>query len=56
MVERVRADLAIAKIERDDARIEETDVEGILAFAEHVIVNTAALLANASRNPQLFKS
>jgi hypothetical protein len=34
-------------MERSEAQIEECDVEGLLAFAEHVIGNAAALWASA---------
>jgi hypothetical protein len=38
----------LAELERNQAQIEETDVEGILAFAHHVIENAAALWTTAS--------
>lgn len=53
MVGRVREDLAVARIERNEAQIEETDVEGLLAFAEHVISNAAALWVSASAGDRL---
>ena len=53
MVERTRAELTVAKIERNEAQIEESDVEGVLAFAEHVIGNAAALWTNASADDRL---
>ena len=53
MVARTREELAIAKIERSEAQIEESDVEGLLAFAEHVIGNAAALWMNASAQDRL---
>ena len=34
--DRLRHDLTLAELERNEARIAETDVEGILAFAHHV--------------------
>ena len=46
--DRVREDLAIAELERNRAQIEEVDVEGVLAFAEHVTGNSASLWTNAS--------
>lgn len=48
MVGRLRSELTVAKLERSEAQIEATDVEGILAFAEHVIGNAASLWLNAS--------
>ena len=53
MVNRTRAELTVAKIDRNEAQIEEADVEGILAFAEHVIGNAAALWMNASADDRL---
>jgi hypothetical protein len=44
----LRYDLALAEIDRNDARLYETDVEGVLAFARHVMNNAAALWTNAS--------
>jgi hypothetical protein len=35
--------VAVATIELDGARQEETDVEGLLAFVEHVLTNAARL-------------
>jgi hypothetical protein len=53
MVDRTRAELAVAKIERSDAQIDESDVEGVLTFAEHVIGHAAALWMNASAEDRL---
>jgi len=53
MVARTRAELTVAKIERSEAQIEECDVEGLLAFAEHVIGNAAALWTSASADDRL---
>jgi site-specific DNA recombinase len=53
MRDRLRGELTVVKIERSEARIEETDVEGILAFAEHMIGNAAALWINASAADRL---
>jgi hypothetical protein len=47
-VTRGREQLAVAQLQLGEARIEETDVEGVLAFAEHVIGNAAALWTSAS--------
>ena len=46
--DRLRYDLTLAELERNEARIAETDVEGILAFAHHVMENATALWTNAS--------
>ena len=46
--DRLRYDLALAELERNEARIEETDIEGFLAFAHHVIENATALWTSAS--------
>jgi len=53
MLGRTRSELTVAKVERSEAQIEEADVEGILAFAEHVIGNAAALWMNASATDRL---
>lgn len=53
MAERTRAELAVAKIERSEAQIEEADVEGVVAFAEHGIGNVSALWTNASSEDRL---
>jgi hypothetical protein len=42
VVDRTKAELTVAKIERSEAQIEEADIEGILAFAEHVVGNASA--------------
>ena len=46
----IREELALAELQLSDARTEQVDVEGILAFAEHVIGNAASLWTNASAN------
>ena len=46
--DRLRYDITVAELERNEARIEETDVEGVLAFAQHVLENAGALWTNAS--------
>jgi site-specific DNA recombinase len=46
--DRLRYDLTLTEIDRNDARLNETDVEGVLGFAEHVMQNAAALWTNAS--------
>jgi len=53
MVDRTKVELTVAKIERNEAQIEEADVEGILAFAEHVVGNASALWTNASAENRL---
>jgi hypothetical protein len=53
MISRLRSELTVAKLERSEAQIEETDVEGILAFAEYVIGNAAALWLNASASDRV---
>ncbi len=45
--DRVQQDLASAERDLDDARIRQWDVEGILAFAEHLIANIAAVWLEA---------
>jgi hypothetical protein len=46
--DRLREEVALARIELEDARLDEIDVEGILGFAEHVLGNAARLWMNAS--------
>lgn len=41
--DKMREDIALVRIELEDARLEEIDVEGLLAFAEHVLGNAARL-------------
>ncbi|MBM3778297.1 MAG: hypothetical protein FJW23_08670 [Acidimicrobiia bacterium] len=48
MRDRLREQLALAEMTATEARNEHLDVEGVLAFAEHVLGNAAALWANAS--------
>ena len=50
---RTRAELTVAKMERSEARIEESDVDGLLMFAEHVLGNAAALWTSASAADRL---
>ena len=47
MVARRASELTVAKMERSESQIEETDVEGIVAFAEQVLGHAAALWTNA---------
>ena len=46
--DKLREELALARIELEDARLEEIDVEGLLGFAEHVLANAARLWTEAS--------
>ena len=45
---RIQQNLALAELELDDARLQQWDVEGVLAFAEHLITNLAAIWLDAS--------
>ena len=47
MRDQLREQIAIAELELNEAHLQHTDVEGILAFAEHVIGNASALWVNA---------
>jgi hypothetical protein len=40
--------LALAEVELHDARIEHTDVEGVLSFAEYLLTNAASIWLEAS--------
>src|SRR5262249_14501973 len=53
MLSRTRTELTVAKIERNEARLEESDVEGVLTFAEQVVGNAAALWMGATANDRL---
>ena len=44
----IREQIALATIDLDDARHEETDVDGVLGFAEHVLTNAARLWQEAT--------
>jgi site-specific DNA recombinase len=46
--DRLREDLALAELQLSEARNEQVDIEGVLAFAEHVISNASALWTSAS--------
>jgi hypothetical protein len=46
--DKLREEVALTRIELEDARLDEIDVEGILGFAEHVIGNAARIWTNAS--------
>jgi len=45
--DKIREDIALARIELEDARVDEIDVEGLLGFAEHVLGNAARLWMEA---------
>jgi DNA invertase Pin-like site-specific DNA recombinase len=45
--DKLREDIAIVRIELEDARLEELDVEGLLGFAEHLLHNAARLWMEA---------
>ena len=45
--DKMREDIALARIELEDARIDEIDIEGLLGFAEHVLGNAARLWMEA---------
>lgn len=47
---KLREELALAEIQRSEAHVEQLDVEGVLAFAEHVLTRASALWSNASLN------
>jgi hypothetical protein len=44
----LREEIAMARIELDDARLEQIDVEGLLGFVEHALDNAARLWIDAS--------
>ena len=46
--DKLREEIALVRIEVEDARIEEIDVEGLLGYAEHVLMNAAALWRQAT--------
>lgn len=39
--DKLREEIALCRIELEDVRLEEIDVEGLLGFAEHVLGNAA---------------
>ena len=45
--DKLREDIALCRIELEDARVEEIDVEGLLGFAEHVLGAAAGLWLEA---------
>ena len=46
--DKLRSDIALAEMEFGDAKIDELDVEGVLAYAEGVLTNASQLWSNAS--------
>jgi hypothetical protein len=46
--DKLREDIALVRIELEDAKLEEIDIEGLLGFAEHVLTNAARLWIEAS--------
>ena len=48
--DQLRAELTVAELELGDARFDELEVDGVLAFAEHVFGNLPALWKNAEPN------
>ena len=46
--DKLREELALAELELHEIRLEELDVEGVLAFAEHLLTNAARLWMEAS--------
>ena len=46
--DKLREDMALAQIELHEAELEELDVEGVLAFADHLLTNAARLWMEAS--------
>jgi site-specific DNA recombinase len=45
--DKLREDIAVARIDLEDAKLEEIDVEGVLGFAEHVLTDAARLWTEA---------
>lgn len=45
--DKIRENIALARIELEDARVDEIDIEGLLGFAEHVLGNAARLWMEA---------
>jgi len=46
--DKLREDVALVRMELEQAKLEEIDVEGLLDFAEHVLNNAAHLWLDAS--------
>jgi site-specific DNA recombinase len=55
--DRLREDIALAEMDCGDAKLEELDVLGVLAFAEHALTNASRLWLDASLDQkQRFQS
>jgi len=50
--DKLREDIALLEMELADARIDQFDVEGILAFATHILTNAAHLWMELDLNPK----
>ena len=48
--DKLREDLALVEMESTEAKLDELDIEGVLAFAENVLTDTAGLWVAASLN------
>jgi len=46
--DRLAEEATLAKVEPHDAQLDELDVEGVLAFAEHLLANVARMWAEAA--------
>jgi site-specific DNA recombinase len=46
--DKLAEETALAEMARNDARIDELDIEGVLAFAEHLLLNVAPMWSEAS--------
>jgi site-specific DNA recombinase len=46
--DKLAEDTALAEMAVNDARIDELDIEGVLAFADHLLLNVARMWAEAS--------
>jgi hypothetical protein len=46
--DKLREDIALVRIELEDAKLDEIDLEGVLGFAEHVLTNAARLWMEAA--------
>jgi hypothetical protein len=40
--DRIRQDVTLSELELEDAKLDQLDVEGLLGFAEHVLVNASS--------------
>ena len=46
--DKIRGELALAELELQERTIDEIDLDGVLAFAEHVLTNVSRLWQEAS--------